>query len=288
MNLDLIQGDLGKFRRFREGTFQHIDQVIGAYEIGSDSLYTADGYGYFVDNGRVKLAVTRGEHNPILSAITEEGFERVKQQLENNKGYWLGSKQTLAIISSISTTVFDVESLEGMISKDYWGGYGIHIQHWTCYRSNDYNEIITNSEQKRFMQRLGLDPTGLNAVLETENHFCQTHIQLLSPNSVKRRLKTKGESLWCVSLLRPERFDSYEKSGNAIIVSLSYLEISTHAKLFGALDNDSSTAKRVRESPLSQHYNAIITDTAEAIKALDDTTAQRLLKIIADYKRLKK
>lgn len=283
MNLDVINGSLEEFRRFRDGTFQHLDQIMGTFEMGHGVLYTPEGYGYFVDDGKTKLTVTRGEHNPLLHAIIEGGFERVKQQLKNNGSYWLNPTQTQAIVSAKSTDVFDVESLG---NHDDENRYGIHIE--ASYSLIEfigprrYVSVFDNlgAEQKRLMQRFGLDSNSFDVLIATTSQLSKLYIQLLPPGVVAKRLETEGGSLWFASHVGSN--GNYH--GREVVISTIFSEIDTSAKLIGILDNDSSTANGVQENPLSQHYRGILADPAEAVRAMDDKTAQGLLKIIADYK----
>jgi len=289
MNLDIIKGNLQSFTKFKEGTFRHIDEVVKE-DINlkeSNQIYTADGHGYFIENGRLKWAVTRGIYNPILYTLMGKNPERTLKMLNNFHAYWLNPEYTKTIISADSTEVFDVQELNLKKHDKYPNSNNPFAKAWdepegTRCIFNIIDSMIEshnpNQEQQKVMQRLGLTKEFFHLLRVEYDIHC---VNVVVPDFQKdyiRKFETDPGSLWFTSQCKMAQ-------GQLFILANVYSNLD-RISLIGELP------KYIDEKPkeevgLSQYYRKILANPSEAVKSMDDATAQGLLRIIADYKRLK-
>lgn len=287
MSIDMIRGNFGDFQQFEEGTFQHIDEIIKNMRISEKAglqeeiTSTADGVGYFVEDNRVKLAITRGDNNPFLQAIIKEGYNNVNGKL-GEMGYWLNPEKTRQVVSAKLTEIFDVENLVGRVDNIAMSGYSSRPE-----IRGYFFEITNNSntEQQRVMQRFGLTAKYVDAIFSGYN-VESAKVILACPSVIEAKLLTEPGSLW-FSLTLSQFSGMYQYGRASLHFCARWYEPTTQTRIFGKRSRGLPTDIS-KENPLSQHYRRILADPSEAVKAMDDHTAQGLLKIIADYKKSKK
>lgn len=276
MTLEIIAGDLRASRKFENGTFQHIDQLFGGELIQQPCLYAADGHGYFVKNNMVKWAITRAPCNPLLRSLDDVNFQKVCEEFFKRGNHKLNPEETQAMVKPKSTEVFDVESLQtfsGLYSNHQMGVIRIKTANGGIYSMPNWNQ--PSELQEKMMKRLGL--TQINMQKLYSNGVTWVNVKLLDTKYVKGKLRGGG-SLWRASLLT--------KCDDELSIHADYNSVDDNAWICGKIDQNPGQHATLKGT-VSPIYQKILENPEKAVRGMNDETAAGLLRIIADYKKLK-
>ena len=119
MNIETITGNLLAYKRLKQGTFQHVDELMNARslnrlrnaqgfrpELEQEEFYTADGMVYLLSDNLPMLVITRELHNPVLKNL-DDAFN----QLWNKKYYSVSEEDAQSAIHAEDSHSFDLNSL---------------------------------------------------------------------------------------------------------------------------------------------------------------------------------